>query len=178
VAILALPFMHILRAFIDPGEVANSLKLVALQDYFRIFSDPVTLPFGQGLGAYYDWSVRGPFYITELTYLEMARNFGLPGALIMLALLLFPIGRVFFAQSNRSERSLAMAYFLSGHERFKPDSLFVDGDTDSRDFSCQRFSTATTRRLFTGTRTWLTKTGAFSPDSPLLTPSILHRHAR
>lgn len=111
--ILALPFVAQLRAFLDPGEIGNSIKLMELQDYFRMmFGDFVTLLFGQGLGAYENWSTGHYFYVTELTYLEMIRNFGLAGALIMLALLLFPVAHAFLAQTNRHDRSLAVGYLL------------------------------------------------------------------
>jgi hypothetical protein len=109
--ILALPFLDVLRAFLDPSEGGNSTKLALLGDYFQIFEDPVTLLFGQGLGAYHNWST-GYFFITELTYLEMTRAFGLIGALAMMALLLFPVAYAFFVQTSRRERSLAVAYFL------------------------------------------------------------------
>jgi hypothetical protein len=111
-AVLALPFADQLRAFLDPSEVGNSIKLTTLQDYFQMFADPVTLLFGHGLGAYETWSAGPYFYVTELTYPEMVRNFGLIGALVMLALLLFPIANAFFAQAGRRERTLAVAYFL------------------------------------------------------------------
>jgi hypothetical protein len=111
-SVLLLPFADQLQAFLDPSEAGNSVKLATLQDYFRIFGNPVTLLFGQGLGAYETWSAERYFYITELTYLEMVRNFGLIGALVMMALLLFPITDAFFAQAGRRERALAVAYFL------------------------------------------------------------------
>ena len=79
-AVLALPFAEYFSAFLDPVEFSNHLKLATIQDYYEIFSDPVTLLFGQGLGVYQSWSAKTYSYITELTYLEMIRNFGLPGA--------------------------------------------------------------------------------------------------
>jgi hypothetical protein len=112
-AILALPFTNHLQAFLDPSEAANSIKLNKLEDYFRMFEDPVTLLFGRGLGVYDTWTEGGhPYYVTELTYLEMVRNFGLIAALVMLALLLVPIAHAFFADTHRRERGLAVAYFL------------------------------------------------------------------
>jgi hypothetical protein len=111
-SVLALPFADQLQAFLDPSEVSNGVKLAMLDDYARIFGNPVTLLFGQGLGAYETWSAVSYFYITELTYLEMVRNFGLIGALVMLALLLFPIANAFFTQVSPRERALAVAYFL------------------------------------------------------------------
>jgi hypothetical protein len=89
----ALPFASYLSAFLDPTETANSIKLAIIDDYVEFFSDPVTLLFGQGLGAYRIWSGK-PFeqftYISELTYLEILRNFGLIAGMAMMGLLLFP----------------------------------------------------------------------------------------
>jgi hypothetical protein len=112
-AILAIPFSLQLQTLFDPEETANSIKLALVHDYMDLFSDPVTLLFGQGLGAYRYWSASNVyFYISELTYLEMIRNFGLFGAIAMMALLLFPVAYAFFNTASRRERALAMAYFL------------------------------------------------------------------
>jgi hypothetical protein len=113
-AALAWPFVDWLSAFFDPSEGGNSIKLVEMNDYFRIFGDTLTLLFGQGLGAYENWTdgIHQFYFVTELTYLEMVRNFGLIGALVMLGLLLFPIANAFFVQTSKRERSLAVAYLL------------------------------------------------------------------
>jgi hypothetical protein len=83
-----------------------------MQDYVRIFSDPATLMFGQGLGTYYNWSARGPFYISELTYMEIIRNFGLFGGLLMLGLISLPLAHAVFMPASRRDQILALAYFL------------------------------------------------------------------
>lgn len=105
----ALPFANYLSAFLDPTEEANSIKLAILDDYAKFFGDPVTLLFGHGLGAYEIWSGK-PLdtftYVTELTYLEILRNFGLIGAIAMMGLLLYPAGVAVF---SRSARDIAMA---------------------------------------------------------------------
>jgi hypothetical protein len=109
----ALPFADQLRTFFDPTEFGNSIKLTSILDYINLFGDPVTLLLGQGLGAYQFWSARGySFYVTELTYLEMIRNFGLIGAGIMMAMLLLPVAHAFTGGASRRERALAVAYFL------------------------------------------------------------------
>jgi uncharacterized membrane protein YhaH (DUF805 family) len=67
------------------------------------------LLFGQGLGAYQIWSGRplAAFtYISELTYLELLRNFGLIGAILMMGLLLFPTA---IAVLSRRARDIAIA---------------------------------------------------------------------
>ncbi len=118
--ILSLPFIKKLAAFIDPAELSNSVKLTYLGDYAAIFSNPVTLLFGQGLGAYYHWSSSGHadfektganfYFITELTYAEMIRSFGLFGAAIMMMLLLLPVAHAFFANADRRQRAVALGF--------------------------------------------------------------------
>ncbi|MBR1120200.1 hypothetical protein JQ628_01645 [Bradyrhizobium lablabi] len=111
--LLALPFADRLQAFFDAEESSNSIKLTLLRDYISLLSDPVTLLFGQGLGAYHEWSAgQVNFYITELTYLEMLRSFGIFGAAAMVALLLFPAWYSFAAPLSRRARALAVAYLF------------------------------------------------------------------
>lgn len=117
---LSLPFIGKLRVFLNPAELSNSTKLTFLGDYARIFSDPVNLIFGQGLGAFYKWSTSGLpefektgsnfYFISELTYPEMIRSFGLIGAAIMLALVLYPVGRAFLTKSTTAQRALATGF--------------------------------------------------------------------
>jgi hypothetical protein len=117
---LSLPFIGKLRAFHNPAELSNKTKLTLLGDYARIFSDPVNLIFGQGLGAFYKWSASGLpdfettgsnfYFISELTYPEMIRSFGLVGATIMLALVLYPVGRAFLMRSTTARRAQATGF--------------------------------------------------------------------
>ena len=111
-AILGVIFNEALRAFLDPTEISNSVKLALLADYGRIFSDPVSLIFGQGLGAYNEWEGRGYFYVTELTYLEVIRNFGVFGALVIFGLLLVPVVHPFLANRSLSEKAMATGFFF------------------------------------------------------------------
>jgi hypothetical protein len=117
-ALLSLPFVDKLQGFLDPTELSNSTKLVFLTDYAAIFSDPVALLFGQGLGSYYNWSASGRpgvvggeyYYTTELTYFELLRNFGVFGAATMLVLLLYPVAHAFLVNANPRPRALAVAF--------------------------------------------------------------------
>ena len=122
-AVMALPFLNYFGAFFDPLEHANRIKLATFQDYFAVLSNPVTLLFGQGLGAYQTWTVKHFNYITELTYLEMLRNFGLLGTLPLLTLLLLPVENA-FTQSGRQEQSLAIAWLLYLVVCFSNPNLF------------------------------------------------------
>ena len=119
-AVLCLPFLGKMKAFLSPAEMGNNIRLTFLGDYARIFSDPATLLFGQGLGAYYRWSSAGQldfaetgsnfYFITELTYVEMIRSFGLIGAAIMMMLLLLPVAQAFLVSTDRRRRALAVGF--------------------------------------------------------------------
>lgn len=119
-AVLSLPLIGKLKTLLNPAEQSNNVKLTFLQDYAAIFSNPGDLIFGQGLGAYYRWSSSGQpefettganfYFITELTYAEMIRSFGLVGALIMMALLLYPVASAFRSASGSRRRALAMGF--------------------------------------------------------------------
>ncbi len=101
-----------LAALLDPTELSNQIKLAMLRDYARAFENPIDLLIGQGLGAYHYWEAKSDFYfISELTYLELLRNFGLFGAAAMLALLAFPIVRSFQRHRGLGEKGLALGYF-------------------------------------------------------------------
>ncbi len=97
---------------LDPNEYSNNLKLALLSDYGELLNDPVTLLFGQGLGAYHSWGARAGlnFYVSELTYLELIRNFGAIGALVMFLLLVFPLVYVFLINRKSSEKSVVVGY--------------------------------------------------------------------
>lgn len=123
-AMLALPFTAQLRPFFDPAEYSNSIKLLTIEDYGRILSNPVTLLFGSGLGAYANWTGRPLFYVTELTYFEVIRNFGLAGGLLMIGLLLLPLIDAFRTRTGARDRSLAIAYLLYLLACFSNPNLF------------------------------------------------------
>lgn len=109
-AVLVAAFARELDAFFDPSEISNRTKLAMLDDYARIFSDPATLILGQGLGAYEYWEGRGDKYVTELTYLELVRNFGLIGATVMLGLLIFPVWLAFANNQSRTNKAMAIGF--------------------------------------------------------------------
>ena len=112
ITVLVLPFTDELASFFDPTEVGNSVKLSYLSDYAAIFSDLPNLFFGQGLGAYHDFSkLSNRYFVTELTYLEVFRNFGLFFGLIMLLMLGYPIVQTFkLGKSALLQKHIAVAY--------------------------------------------------------------------
>lgn len=112
ITVLVLVSADELASFFDPTEAGNSIKLSYLSDYAAIFSDLSNLFFGQGLGAYHDFSMlSNPYFVTELTYLEVFRNFGLFFGLIMLLMMGYPIVKTFkHGKSTLLQKHIAVAY--------------------------------------------------------------------
>jgi hypothetical protein len=98
-------------AMFDPSEASNSTKLVTLADYANIFdADTANLLFGSGLGAYEHWTGRGYYFVTELTFLENIRNFGVPMGAVMTLLLLYPVIYAFLLRPSYREKPIIIAY--------------------------------------------------------------------
>ena len=110
--VLALVFSADLQVLLDPLEYSNSVKLALLEDYGVLFADPIRFLFGQGLGAYYSWAARGGayFYVSELTYLELVRNFGVFGALTIFVLLCFPLVYAFVINRSFQDKHIVVGY--------------------------------------------------------------------
>ena len=107
-------YINELASFLDTSEVSNNTKLGYFPGYIEIFSDLHNLIFGQGLGAYYFFpNMSYPYYITELTYLEVFRNFGLIFGFFMMLMLGYPIIKTFMLSKNALlQRYIAVAYSL------------------------------------------------------------------
>lgn len=111
VTLLFVVFSGPILQLLDPTEVSNQLKVALVGDYYSLLDDPQTLLAGQGLGAYHYWDARASyFYISELTYFELLRNFGVVGFLAMIALLSFPLVYAFFVNRRYRDRHLIVAY--------------------------------------------------------------------
>jgi len=68
----------IIFAMLSPNEESNAVKIGYWPDYIELFSDPIVLLFGQGIGASHYFNSLGlTLLITELSYFELIRNFGL-----------------------------------------------------------------------------------------------------
>lgn len=100
--------------FLSPDEFSNSVKITLVKDYFQILSEPYALIFGQGLGVNTFWSAKGyELHLSELTYFEMIRNFGLLGFVTMIYILLLPL-IVLFTNDNSGDfyKNLVIAYIF------------------------------------------------------------------
>lgn len=107
-------FKDIILALFDPAESSNQTKLGLLDDYAKIFGDPINLIFGQGLGSYTYWPSRNNsfYYITEHTYLEIIRNFGVFMGGFLFILMLYPVFITIYSKKIFIERSIIIAYIF------------------------------------------------------------------
>ena len=80
--------------FFNLSEESNFIKNKLLQEYIVIFVDIRTIFIGQGLGAYYFWDTKNKLdFITELTYLEIFRNYGLFLGSFLIYYIIYPLKR-------------------------------------------------------------------------------------
>lgn len=103
-----------LTEFLNPNEYSNSMKLALIADYVNIFFNLEWFLFGQGLGADIFWLARGDYHhLSELTYLEMVRNFGLLGAGVIACVLISPFfPRLVGVHRTTEYNDLLWAYFF------------------------------------------------------------------
>jgi hypothetical protein len=100
----------VFQAMLSPDNDSNAIKLGHLHDYRILFSDWKTLLFGQGLGASFfstAWGTR--VTLTEVTYVEVIRTYGLILAPIFYLLVLFPL-RELTHPDQRADHYLFLAY--------------------------------------------------------------------
>jgi hypothetical protein len=98
------------QEMLSPDEYSNATKLGHIHDYGIMFGDWKTVVFGQGLGASFfstAWGTR--VTLTEVTYLEVIRNYGLLLAPFLFLLILYPL-RVLFDLEERKSHYLFLAY--------------------------------------------------------------------
>jgi hypothetical protein len=84
--------IDILMAMLDPNEESNAVKLGYRDDYIKIFSEPWVLFFGQGIGVVHYFESLGMYLrLTEVTLMELIRNFGIFIALAYLGFWIAPL---------------------------------------------------------------------------------------
>ena len=79
-------------AITDASEASTGVKIRHMQSFYDYFSDKwYLLPFGSGAGAYFDVKDYGFTTITEMTYMELIRMYGLIGLCIIMYFFLIPL---------------------------------------------------------------------------------------
>jgi len=95
---------------LDASDVSNAGKLLHLQDYLDMLSDPIKLMFGYGLGSFFYSREFGQYTsLTELTYFELIRSFGLVLAMAYYMFLLFPLIALSLPRGKK-EHALYLSY--------------------------------------------------------------------
>jgi len=94
---LALPVVlflaaAVLQSMFDPEDVSTAVKFGYLADYSAILNEPKTLLLGHGLGTRFFSSARGQVVsITELSYFEIARTYGMIVGVAYFLYLIYPL---------------------------------------------------------------------------------------
>lgn len=100
----------VIQAMLSSDDYGNAVKLGHLHDYSVLFSDWKTLLFGQGLGAsFFSTAFGTQATLTEVSYLEIFRNYGLLFAPFLYALIFYPL-RVLLDRRSRSVHYLFLGY--------------------------------------------------------------------
>ena len=99
---------------------SNITKLSFAEDYLKLFANEKVLLFGQGLGSYFNVTERGYVSLTELTYFEFIRRFGLILSLASFALFLYPLSKLRRKQCRSIHYLLIVYLFLLMMAFFNP----------------------------------------------------------
>ena len=101
---------EVILDMLDPSDVSNAGKLLHLQDYLALFGDPIKLMLGYGLGSFFYSREFGQYTsLTELTYFELIRSFGLVLAMAYYVFLLFPLVVLSLPRAKK-EHALYLSY--------------------------------------------------------------------
>ena len=98
----------------DTEEPSLSAKISLFNSWYEHISrHPSILLWGQGIGTTFATEVRGEATISEWTYLELIRWFGVPIALAVVTVYLYPMYRMFKGQGKLPYRKpLTIAYIF------------------------------------------------------------------
>ncbi len=102
-----------LESIFSATETSNFKKLGYLDQYIVKFGDIKIFLFGEGLGSYTFWPSNSEFKsITELTYFEMIRYYGIFGAFFLITLMLYPAFKCLKKSYKTKVAGLAFLFFL------------------------------------------------------------------
>lgn len=95
--------------FFNPAEASNAVKLGHVASYITEFErHPSYLLWGEGADTeFYSEGFQENTTITEVTYLELIRNFGIPVSILLAILLCWPV----VALASRESRRIGTGYF-------------------------------------------------------------------
>lgn len=101
-------FLPNIVELIFSSPTSDKTRLQFASEYFRLMKDPVTFLFGQGFGSSFVTSERGFVSLTELSYFEIFRRFGLVLGLLQIFLMFYPL--VYWKSLPADKRWIIIAY--------------------------------------------------------------------
>lgn len=102
-----------LESIFSTTEISNMTKLGYLDEYVVKLWDTNIFLFGEGLGSYTFWSSNGVLKsVTELTYFEIIRYYGIFGAFFLIVLMLYPALKCLKKSFKTKVVGLAFLFFL------------------------------------------------------------------
>jgi len=105
--------INVLQSMFDPNDVSNAAKIAYLADYSAILSVPVNLLIGQGLGTRFFATGLGEVVsITELSYFEIVRTYGVVVGMIFFVYLIYPLILLFRTRERRYFFTVGFAAYL------------------------------------------------------------------
>ena len=106
-------YINALLAMLSFSEESNSVKINLLSEYVRVFSDPIYFLFGHGLGSYFHLNdLNIDTYVTELTYFEVIRQFGIVLGLIIIFLMILPLCAIIYTKKFYRSSPLEISYLI------------------------------------------------------------------
>jgi hypothetical protein len=103
---------EIFSGMFSVDDISNYVRLSFFNDYMTLFKNAKILFFGQGLGSSFYSTFRGHVSVSELTYFEIIRRFGLFLAFIYFILMAYPLKMLKYRQSSYYWLFLAYAFYL------------------------------------------------------------------
>jgi hypothetical protein len=105
-------FLPTIVELINSSPTSDKTRLQFASEYFRLIRDPVIFLFGQGFGSSFVTSERGFVSLTELSYFEIFRRFGLVLGLLQLFLMFYPLVYWKSLPTDKMWIIIAYAYYL------------------------------------------------------------------
>jgi hypothetical protein len=103
----------VLRSMFDPQDVSNAAKIAYLGDYSAILTVPINLLIGQGLGTRFFATGLGEVVsITELSYFEMVRTYGVIVGIVFFLYLIYPLFLLVRTRDPRYYMTVGFAAYL------------------------------------------------------------------
>ncbi len=103
-------FMPSIIELINSSPVSDKTKLNFAMEYIEIMRNPTTSLIGQGFGSSFFTSERGVVSLTELTYFEIFRRFGIIFGVLQIFLMFYPL--FYWRTQSADKRWIIIVYIF------------------------------------------------------------------